>query len=245
MSKEEPTSSPLPPRSIGPIQEPTLKDVLSGRGGDAAFHKGNLQMRGYCVEVREEYKHAKKLAKSAIASRVVQRVRSEGGRFLKRDSDTEMWWDIGDEQAKKKVSQVLRESTPDKEAWELSAPSANILNATSSISVPLGATPHWMHAVSMGPQQAYSTDGGYDKFSLKRKIPTPPEARMTESSLQGNVNHSSQQEGGLEESSLFKDMFGDFLSWPRFTNEQERRERENLTEVCTDKKSASSVTTLA
>ena len=106
------------PRSIGPIEEPSSNDVLCGRGGDVNGHIGNLRMRGFGVDVRDVYKQAKKSQKRKIAARIVQKVQSVGGRFLKRDKDTGLWWEVGDEQAITKVSQALRESVPDKEGWQ-------------------------------------------------------------------------------------------------------------------------------
>ena len=57
----------------------------------------------------------KKIEKAVIAAEVVSRIRNlvPPGRFLKEDEKTATWVDIGDEKARKKAGQALREDAPD------------------------------------------------------------------------------------------------------------------------------------
>eukprot|EP00562_Extubocellulus_spinifer_P003670 CAMPEP_0178538230 /NCGR_PEP_ID=MMETSP0696-20121128/36998_1 /TAXON_ID=265572 /ORGANISM="Extubocellulus spinifer, Strain CCMP396" /LENGTH=726 /DNA_ID=CAMNT_0020170483 /DNA_START=286 /DNA_END=2466 /DNA_ORIENTATION=+ len=104
------------PKSIGPIEVPNRNDVLSGRGGRINAHPGNVQFRELINGMKAVYlsPKTKKLEKAHIANDVVRRIRhmDPPGRFLKEEKDG-MWWDIGDEKARKKVGQALREDAPD------------------------------------------------------------------------------------------------------------------------------------
>ena len=107
----------VPARGIGPILLPNGNDVLSGRGGRINAHAGNVQFREMVNQRKSEYLNVstKKLEKAHIAATIVREVRGmvPSGRFLKQDSDTGMWYDIGDTKAIKKVGQALREDAPD------------------------------------------------------------------------------------------------------------------------------------
>jgi hypothetical protein len=94
------------------------QDVLSGRGGATNSHAGNRAFRALVKEYQAQYLKAKKRDKPAVASLVVEVVRSKGGRFLRRcDSMSTpgpvMWVDIGDERAREKTCQALREGAPE------------------------------------------------------------------------------------------------------------------------------------
>ena len=107
----------VPPRGIGPIAEPNENDVLCGRGGRINSHSGNIQFRDMVQARKKEYlaKTTKKLEKAHIAAKIVTEIRTMDppGRFLKEDSDTGLWFDIGDAKAIKKAGQALREDAPD------------------------------------------------------------------------------------------------------------------------------------
>ena len=64
--------------------------------------------------MKSTYLKTRKLEKVHVANDIVQRIRrlDPPGRFLKEDEDG-TWWDIGDEKARKKVGQALREVVPD------------------------------------------------------------------------------------------------------------------------------------
>jgi hypothetical protein len=102
-----------PPEYVTDIQP---EDVLSGRGGATNSHSGNRAFRTLVKDFQERYLKAKKRDKPSVASLVVELVRLKGGRFLRRmgtDSDGQVLWiDIGDERAREKTCQALREGAP-------------------------------------------------------------------------------------------------------------------------------------
>lgn len=119
--KKQSTAQPrpkiaVPPNGIGPIHDPNVNDVLSGRGGRINAHVGNVQFREIVAEQKKIYlaKDTKKLEKAHIAADIVYFIRrmEPPGRFLKEDVNG-AWWDIGDQKAIKKVGQALREDAPE------------------------------------------------------------------------------------------------------------------------------------
>ena len=119
--KKQSTAQPrpkiaVPPGGIGPIRDPNVNDVLSGRGGRINAHVGNVQFREIVAEQKKIYlaKDTKKLEKAHIAADIVYYIRrmDPPGRFLKEDASG-AWWDIGDQKAIKKVGQALREDAPE------------------------------------------------------------------------------------------------------------------------------------
>lgn len=93
------------------------EDVLSGRGGATNSHSGNREFRRLVKKHQNEYLEAKKRDKPAVAAMIVDLIRSKGGRFLRRLDQTNrigqvLYVDIGDERAKEKTCQALREGAP-------------------------------------------------------------------------------------------------------------------------------------
>ena len=82
--------------------------VLSVNG-----HEGNIQFRRICGEKRSIYmdKNTTKAQKNALALDIVMRIRnmSPPGRFLKQNSTTKEWYDIGSDAAMRKIGQAIRE----------------------------------------------------------------------------------------------------------------------------------------
>mmetsp|Transcript_33656 Transcript_33656/g.99169 ORF Transcript_33656/g.99169 Transcript_33656/m.99169 type:complete len:543 (+) Transcript_33656:638-2266(+) len=111
----------LPSSSISPINYDGYgaghatyneHDVLCGRGGATNSHPGNRKFRSLVAAHRERYLKAKKRDKPAYAQHVVSLVRNQCPkqcRFLKKDTKSNKWYDIGDEKAREKVAQALRE----------------------------------------------------------------------------------------------------------------------------------------
>ena len=94
-------------RGVGPITEPNVNDVLSGRGG----HR-NVGFRSLIAAHKARYLTAmSKTEKAHITAEVVEAVRGldPPGRFLKQDSEDGAWWDIGDVKARKKVQKAITE----------------------------------------------------------------------------------------------------------------------------------------
>lgn len=85
------------------------KDVLSGRGGATNNHPGNKTFRAIVADHMPEYLAARKKEKANIAKRIVSLIKQDGGRFLKRSSDSDTWLEVSDKKATEKTSQALRE----------------------------------------------------------------------------------------------------------------------------------------
>jgi hypothetical protein len=96
------------------ITEPHKNDVLCGRGGGSNNWSGNESFRELVNRVKCDYLGCPKREKPVLAMRIVQAVRAQSppGRFLQHDKLTESWKDIGDNKAREKTSQALREGAP-------------------------------------------------------------------------------------------------------------------------------------
>mmetsp|Transcript_24084 Transcript_24084/g.66760 ORF Transcript_24084/g.66760 Transcript_24084/m.66760 type:complete len:990 (+) Transcript_24084:417-3386(+) len=101
------------------VDTPNPNDVLCGRGGNINSHTGNEQFRKLVEKRKRVYLTARfKREKRLIASSIVNEIRAmkPPGRFLARKGsmkdDSGFWYDIGDEKARDKTSQALRENAP-------------------------------------------------------------------------------------------------------------------------------------
>lgn len=94
------------------IISPHGNDVLMGRGGKNNQHKGNENLSDMARLMRDDYKASAKKGKSDMSRDLVQQVRdlTPPGRFLKRNPITNDWEDVGDDIAREKISQVLRDA---------------------------------------------------------------------------------------------------------------------------------------
>jgi len=97
------------------ILDPHDNDVLCGRGGYINSHPGNERFRKLVEKRKRVYLAARfKREKRLVANSIVSEIRAleKPGRFLAKDSKTGNWFDIGDEKARDKTSQALRENAP-------------------------------------------------------------------------------------------------------------------------------------
>jgi len=97
------------------VETPHEHDVLCGRGGSINSHAGNERFRELVEKRKRVYLTARfKREKRLIASSIVSEIRGlePAGRFLTKDAKTGKWKDIGDEKARDKTSQALRENAP-------------------------------------------------------------------------------------------------------------------------------------
>ena len=84
----------------------TDKDVLLGRGGKSNGHPGNQR---YLEEVKlfaPAYGNASKPEKKEISKNVLQIVSQRGGRFIHKESSTNLWFIAHDDAARDKASQA-------------------------------------------------------------------------------------------------------------------------------------------
>ena len=56
-----------------------------------------------------EYTTAGRGTKTAVAEKIVRLIRNNQGRFLKKDEDDDLWFEVGDQKAIEKTAQTLRE----------------------------------------------------------------------------------------------------------------------------------------
>merc|ERR1712125_76087 len=91
--------------------EPGPDDCLCGRGGRSNNHPGNVFFRKETLKYREWYEQSSKGGKYNISELVVESLKSMGVRFL-RENDEGGWFEISHYDARKKVSQALREKLP-------------------------------------------------------------------------------------------------------------------------------------
>jgi hypothetical protein len=78
-------------------------------------HVGNELFRQMVNAKKCLYLHSSKRDKPSVSKGIVQAIRSLNppGRFLQRDELTGLWYDIGDQKAREKTSQALREGAPE------------------------------------------------------------------------------------------------------------------------------------
>ena len=110
-----PDSGSTPDFKNETTKDPSPNDVLCGRGGSINSHPGNERFRTLVEKRKRVYLTARfKREKRLIASSIVSEIRGldPPGRFLQQDKKTGLWRDIGDEKARDKTSQALRENAP-------------------------------------------------------------------------------------------------------------------------------------
>jgi hypothetical protein len=88
-------------------------DVLSGRGGGTNVHPGNRHFRDLINLHRRSYLKARKNDKPSISRAIVRSIRERNGAFLRRDEKSGLWYEIGDDAAREKTSQALRQRAPE------------------------------------------------------------------------------------------------------------------------------------
>jgi len=88
-------------------------DVVCGRDKWSQEHPGNQRFRGFVQSHRDRYQGAQRRAdKTCITNEVISLVHRDGGRFLKRDEDSGMWYVLDQVSVHDKVSHALRSSKP-------------------------------------------------------------------------------------------------------------------------------------
>jgi hypothetical protein len=105
-------SKMVPPSKVG-IKFYSKNDVLCGRGGGTNVHPGNRRFRDLINANRRAYLKSKKNDKPAISRSIVQTIRDMNGRFLKKDEKLNLWFEVGDDGAREKTSQALRQRAPE------------------------------------------------------------------------------------------------------------------------------------
>jgi hypothetical protein len=157
----------------GLIKEPLENDVLCGRGGSINSHGGNERFRLLVEKRKRVYLTARfKREKRLIASSIVTEIRdlNPPGRFLTRDSKSGHWQDIGDEKARDKTSQALRENAPTIRAeieTEINEQRADMQRAEEE---------EVARATALQPHPYYNPGWGYHSsyYGYSHHAPPPP-----------------------------------------------------------------------
>jgi hypothetical protein len=89
-------------------------DIVCGRGAPTNYHQGNEEFRYIVEDYQTSYLCAKRSDKPGVAFKLLEVVKSRGGRFLKRKkaSGRQAWAEVGEKQAYEKVCQALRDGAP-------------------------------------------------------------------------------------------------------------------------------------
>jgi hypothetical protein len=88
---------------------PAKFDVLCGRDHESLSHIGNRRFRAIVAKNREMYQYAKtRDDKYRITDEIIDVIHECGGRFLKKDPETDKWYNVGKHCAHEKVSHALR-----------------------------------------------------------------------------------------------------------------------------------------
>jgi len=95
------------------INAPAMNDILLGRGARVNQHPGNINFRRIIQLYKDNYITERANAqKHSIKTEILQKIKtlSPPGRFIIQDSDSMLWHDVGEDVARRKVSQALREN---------------------------------------------------------------------------------------------------------------------------------------
>ncbi|GFH52884.1 hypothetical protein CTEN210_09360 [Chaetoceros tenuissimus] len=138
--------------------EPNDSDVLFGRGGMTNHHPGNKVYRALVEAHKPDYNIAPTKMRPRVAKRIIFAMRNsqQNTRFLKRESKTNAWYDVGDAVASSKCAQALREKSPEerkqsKKEKELKKAASTGVLYQNQVAVDLVQMPSLMHA----PDQMY------------------------------------------------------------------------------------------
>eukprot|EP00531_Pseudo-nitzschia_arenysensis_P001108 CAMPEP_0116123108 /NCGR_PEP_ID=MMETSP0329-20121206/4570_1 /TAXON_ID=697910 /ORGANISM="Pseudo-nitzschia arenysensis, Strain B593" /LENGTH=900 /DNA_ID=CAMNT_0003616997 /DNA_START=154 /DNA_END=2856 /DNA_ORIENTATION=- len=130
--------------SNGGIITPHDHDVLSGRGNSVNHHPGNEYFRSLVRHHKLAYVRCPKPQKEQFSKLIVSTVRDREppGRFLKQNTSTKLWYNIGTQKALDKTRQALREGAP---------------ATVAGLMLSQGLTPSHAAAAGLTPSQAVST----------------------------------------------------------------------------------------
>lgn len=86
------------------VEQPTKDDVMFGRDAQSLNNKGNKRFRAIVSKYQEPYGSAKcRSEKIAIVDTIVNEVRQNGARFLRKNKRTKQWYEVDRKAAIEKV----------------------------------------------------------------------------------------------------------------------------------------------
>jgi hypothetical protein len=108
---------------------PQKEDILLGRHREAYGHPGNRRFRFLISSYSDDYQNARaRDTKTGIIQKIVASIQKYGGRFLRRDEQTDMWCDVCDDYkyVHEKVSHALRQKkNTERRSPQKMSPNAN------------------------------------------------------------------------------------------------------------------------
>jgi len=210
------------------ILEVGQHDVLCGRGAKANNNEGNKLFRQLIKEHKLRYIAAAKVDKPNVAREVVKiwRNKEPRGRFLMKVStkmdggdgnENELWYDIGDDKARMKASQCLREKTPDVLPYVKMMKKHDTMQDAMTLAAPI---PNQFPSSIPTPNASIA---GTDNPSLNPLsngfLPITPTLRMNFPSLFLNYQQMSQQLASQEQKlAMANGEAPNFLGSGPFTN---------------------------
>jgi hypothetical protein len=153
-------------------------------------------------ENQDEYLRAKKRDKPAVASVIVEDIRDKGGRFLRRfDTDQNgqvRWVDIGDDRAREKTCQALRENAPALRRRKLASSSSSTSEEEAhSHRPPLLSATKGTHASWHSPLRTPDSHEQQRQRQSPRGIASPPTVQLTARS-HGGAHHGNNNLHDME-----------------------------------------------
>jgi hypothetical protein len=93
------------------IETPRSNDILLGRGRTSWSHTGNQQYRSFVGKYLKQYTEtSSRSEKTRIVHLIYDEVTMSGGRFLKLDTNSNTWYQIGKLVAREKIGHTLRDA---------------------------------------------------------------------------------------------------------------------------------------
>jgi hypothetical protein len=152
---------------------------------------------------REQYLRSKKNDKPFISRTIVKTIRDRKGRFLKRDEASGLYFEIGDDEAREKASQALRQRAPERKR-QLEEKD-KMLSTRDSIHIhSTRATPNPIITPKNGPTAASSAPIHLTEYLLECAIWLEIVAlRREQAQLQKEISLAKQGKSSGNYASLF------------------------------------------
>eukprot|EP00977_Amphora_coffeiformis_P001509 scaffold294_cov221-Amphora_coffeaeformis.AAC.65 len=215
-------ANPYPDLQMTNIEHFTDADVLCGRGGTAQKHVGNKTYRTLVNLNKQLYASCRTTEKIKISRSIVAAIREQKGRFLEKDPNTGLFYDITDKKAVEKTSQALREGQPklkQKLAKNVDAPKTDKRQsaADTRTSVPTPSQPYqpppaapqlqaMAQAAGVGMNDPYATnnDGPQNEYVWD------PHAQQQQMQLLGQPQRPTLAPSAQSDMSIISDISASF-----------------------------------
>eukprot|EP00980_Cylindrotheca_fusiformis_P007027 scaffold1475_cov111-Cylindrotheca_fusiformis.AAC.6 len=195
--------------------KPSDKDVICGWAKQNHLHAGNQRFRQLVESTAPLYVASQtKQEKTKVIASVVERVRQEspsGGGFIKRDLNTGLWFEIGNDKARDKVGHAIRRVIQDSAKKKKKMPSlaeARAFNRTQSMPNVSGESPAFFmgsdsDGLSMNPTASLSSGLPTNLDSLPSMDASIDPTPILPQSHRPNLAFGNMQDFGTVNPSLF------------------------------------------